>query len=454
MTPAGTFAKLGVFCRISLKYLWRYRRRYLFLFLALGFGFGVVTVISSLKDGMKENLYLSAQSHYAGDIIAMGYNTGIEVEHHLKSEEAGIIMDAAGAAGLDPRTAAVRTMVIGRNTSSVYFNGNGVTLKYVVGVDWEREADYFAKLLHPGAPGEPPGGLGGLNDDSILLSAPAARELGARRGDSVILETLTALGQKNTGVFIVGDVVEDASFFAYYKAYVSRVTLNRLIGFADGDCSLIGFFLKDRTKIETQREALYRELSGRVPTAPLVYDRGGLEDEVDALDDRAGEPRAVFLITLGVYLTEVAQLMEAIDLASYLLYGMMLVIIMVSAGVTCRLILRERTRETGTMRAMGFYESDTRFIFRLEIFVMAFFSLIAGFVLAAGINRLVSFTSFSWFPGFEVFMRNGSLSALYLPGTVAVNALAVFLALALAVWGPIFRDSRTPLPETLSGGAI
>jgi ABC-type antimicrobial peptide transport system permease subunit len=132
---------------------------------------------------------------------------------------------------------------------------------------------------------------------------------------------------------------------------------------------------------------------------------------------------------------------------------MMLAIIMVSSGVTCRLILHERTKETGTMRAIGFYEGDLRFILELEIFVLAVFSLIAGFIFALFINWGLSYTSFGWFPGFEIFMQDGRLKAQYLPGTVAVNVLVVFCMLAVAVWGPVFRNSRLPLPEMLSGGS-
>ncbi|MDR2553473.1 MAG: ABC transporter permease [Treponema sp.] len=434
--------KLGVFFRIALQYLWRYRRRYLFLFLALGFGFGVVTVVSSLKDGMKENLYLSAQSHYAGDIIAMGYERSGKINHHLTPAEIKAILDAAETAGLDVSSAVLRTTVIGRNEGSVYFNGASAILKYIVGADWEQERGFFKKLAYTGEPGL-------LGEDSILISAPAARELGARQGDSITLETATVLGQKNTGTFVIGGIVEDASFFSYYKAYISRTALNDLVGFPAEDCSIIGFFLPDRTKIETRREAFQRELSFRIPTHPLVYDREAFDNEIDNL----GEGIHTLLITLQVYLSEVAQLMNAIDLASYVLQGMMMVIILVSAAVTCRLILHERIRETGTMRAIGFYESDIRLIFKIEIFGAAILSLAAGFIIALAVNWFLSFTSFRWFPGFEVFMQDGRLSALYLPKTLGLNIIAVFGILALAIWVPVFRNSRSPLPQMLSGGA-
>ncbi|MDR0447769.1 MAG: FtsX-like permease family protein [Treponema sp.] len=435
--------KLPFFIKLSLKYLWRYKRRYLFLFLALGFGFGVITVISSLKDGMKENLYLSAQSHYAGDITAVGFEAGQALDEHLTRTEQEAILAAAETAGLDPASIAIRTTIHAKNGGSIFFNGNSIALKHIVGADWNEEKSYFEHLSYAEAPGY-------WNEDSILLSRPIADELGIRRGDSITLEVMTVERHKNTGNFVVSGIVEDASVFGYYKVYVSRLSLNRLAGIADEDCSLIGFFLKNRKIIEQKRKNFHDALKTRINTGPLVYDRNSLSEEID----KSKTGLRVFLITLPVYLSEVAQLMDAIDLASYVLFGMMLAIIMVSAVVTCRLILHERTKETGTMRAIGFYEADLRYILQLEIAIMALFSLAAGFLLALLINRILSHSSFGWFPGFEVFTQNGKFTALYLPGTTLINILITGIALSLAAGGPIFRNSRNPLPEMLSGGAL
>jgi len=425
--------------KLSLKYLWRYKRRYVFLFIALGFGFGVLTAVSSLKDSMKENFYRSAQSHYTGDLIAIGNLPGDF--YQLTKTEQDAVFASAEAVRLDPVFTAVRTIVHGMTKGAVYFNGNSVALKWATGVDWENEKTYFERLSYAEEPA-------GFDDTSILLSRFIAGELGLRQGDSVILEVKTTTGQKNTGTFEVAGIVEDSNFFSYHKVYVSRLSINRLIGFADEDCSQIGFFLKDRKNVENKRRELYADLRTRINTGALVYDRDGFSREKSR--DESGI--TVFLITLPVYLSEVAQLMDAIDLASYVLFAMILAIIMVSAAVTCRLILHERIRETGTMRAIGFYEGDVRLVLHLEIFTMAFFSMIAGFLLALLINRLLSASSFRWFPGFEVFMQNGRLAARYLPGTIVVNILTAGCAIALAMGGSIFRYSRAPLPEMLRGG--
>ena len=435
--------KLNVFWKLSLKYLWRYKRRYLFLFLALGFAFGVLTVISSLKDGMMENLYLSAQSHYSGDIVALGMDTEINVAQYMPKTEQDAILDAAEKISLDPLSVSVRTSIFGMSKGTIYFNGTAAPLRYLVGLDWEAERGYIEQLSYAVKP-DP------FGSDSIVLSRPIADELSIQQGDSVTLEVLTASGQKNTGTFVAAGIMEETDFFGYYKVYVSRLTLNRLVGFADDDCSFIGFNLKNRNTIEKKRKELYNQLQGKVNIQPLVFDRNGFAEAKKNLKTGMN----ILLITLPVYLSEVSELMGAINLASYVLFGMMLAIIMVSAAVTCSLILRERKKESGTMRAIGFYDADTRLVLQMEMALMAFVSMAAGFFIGLLINHLISFGSYSWFPGFEVFMKNGSLAARYQIRTIIVNIMITLCALELAIGGPIYRNSRAPLPEMLSGGAI
>jgi ABC-type lipoprotein release transport system permease subunit len=434
--------KPAALCRLGLKYLWRYRRRYGFLFLALVFGFGIVTFITSVKDGMYDSVYYSAQAHYAGDIVAAGYDSTSVQTSHMGPAEMAAILESAQEAALAVRHTVKRTQFGERGV--IHFNGAAVRLKYMLGVDWEGEAHIFEKLSFEGTAELPAG------EDGIFLSAPVAGKLGARLGDSVILEMETRWGQKNTGVFIIRGIVRDASIFGYYKVYVSRLTLNRLMAYGDDDCSFIGFFLENPGEAGRGRTRLQEAMAGRVQAGPLVQTR----DELLRETSQPWDGIKIFLYTMPVFLSDVADLLGAMNSITYFLYGMMLIIIMVSAVVTYRLILHERTREIGVMRAIGFYGGDLRLVLWAEVSALTLVSLLAGFVLARILQHLLSLMSFSWFPSFEIFMKDGKLAALYLPETTLVNVVSVFAALFAAVLVPVFRSSRKPLPGLLSGEAL
>jgi ABC-type antimicrobial peptide transport system permease subunit len=433
--------KIIMLLKLGIKYLYRYKRRYGFLLAALVFCFAVVTFITSTKDGMYDNVYYTAQSHYAGDIIAIGYSTRSNISHHLGSTEISAILEAVSASEMAPKYTVLRTLFY--NSGIVHFNGNAVLQKYVIGSDWENEAFLFSKMDFSSPLSYPVG------DEGIVISAPVAALLGAQAGDSVILEVDNIWGQKNTGQFIVKGIVQDTSIFGYYKVYVSRLSLNRLLLFDDDDCSSIGFFLNKPSAAEKNRSRLQAILEQKIQLGPLVYDREGMERETGGRRTWTGVK--VFLFTMPVYLSEISDLMEAMELITYLLYGMMLIIIFVSAAVTYRLILHERTKEMGVMRAIGFFGGDLRIVLWTEIMILGVISFFAGFLLALLFNGVASFISFSWFPSFEIFLKNGRLSALYLPGTVILNIIITLLILAAAVFFPSLRASKKKLPSLLSG---
>jgi ABC-type antimicrobial peptide transport system permease subunit len=438
--------KLTAICKLGIKYLYRYKKRYAFLLAALVFGFGTVTLITSLKDGMYNNVYYSAQSHYAGDITAVGYDSSTGIQH-IEENEISAIINTVESINLKPAYTVLRTL-FGEN-GVVYFNGNAVRLKYVVGSDWETEEHLFSKMNFVVQPEK------SFSDDGIILSEPVARRLGAVMGDSIIMEVDTRWGQKNTGIFIVEGIVRDSSIFGYYKVYISRLILNRLLLFNDADCSSVGFFFDSASNIEQKRLRLQNALSEIIQSeviqmGALVYNR----DELMYETGQWVEGIRIFLYTMPVYLSEISDLLDAMNILTYFLYGMMLIIIFVSAAVTYRLILHERAREMGIMRSIGFYGGDLRLVLWIEIISLGVVSLVFGFLLAWLLSGAASFVSFSWFPSFEIFQKDGKLSVLYLPKTVLVNVALVFVTLICAAFFPSLRASKRNLPALLSGEAL
>jgi ABC-type lipoprotein release transport system permease subunit len=433
--------KFTALCKLGIKYLFRYKRRYAFLLAALVFGFGVVTLITSLKDGMYNNVYYSAQSHYAGDITAVGYDSDTGIQH-ITDNEISTIINTVDSVKIKPEHTVLRTLF--GEYGVIYFNGNAVRLKYVVGCDWEKEEHLFSKMDFVTQPEKL------FGDSGIILSEPVARKLGAVMGDSIILEVDTRWGQKNTGIFIVEGIVYDSSIFGYYKVYISRLALNRLLLFNDNDCSTIGFFFNSMSNIEQIRSRLQNTLTENIQMGPLVYNR----DELFRETSQWVPGIRIFLYTLPVYLSEISGLLDAMNILTYFLYGMMLIIILVSAAVTYRLIIHERAREMGIMRSIGFYGGDLRLVLWVEILSLGIVSLVLGFLLSLLLSRVMLFMSFSWFPSFEIFQKDGKLSVLYLPETVFINVALVFFVLVCAAFFPSLRASQKKLPVLLSGEVL
>ncbi|MCL2092951.1 MAG: FtsX-like permease family protein [Treponema sp.] len=436
--------KLKALGKLGLKYLYRYRRRYGFLLAALTFGFMVVTFITSAKDGMYDNVYYTAQSHYTGDLVAVGFNS-LSFHRLIEEEEINTILEAADRARLNHRQTVLRTIYSG-SEGAIYYLGTALQVRYVLGCDWDSPGEsYLFSRMNFIERDE-----AFLGDEGIILSAAVAEQIGVRLGDRLTLEVPTDWGQRNTGQFIVQGIVQDSSIFGFYKVYISRLSLNRLMNHPDSSASIVGFFFDDTGSAEQKRRALHEALSDQISTGPLVYNR----EELDRETWIHWEGNRILLFTLPVYLSDVANLLGAMNLISYFLYGMMLVIILISAAVTYRLILHERTRELGVMRVIGFYGGDLRLILWIEIIILGAIALAAGYLLSWLLGRALLLVSFSWFPSFEIFLRNGRMTVLYLPRTMVLNVVLVFAVLFVAALIPSLRASKKDLPGLLSGEPI
>ncbi|MDR2446346.1 MAG: ABC transporter permease [Treponema sp.] len=428
---------------LAIRYLSRYKRRYFFLFLALAIGFAVITAIMAVKEGMTAMLYQTAQSHYAGDLIALGWDhDGVGSTLRLGQREIDAILAVAEQNNLNPDRIVMRTNFM--SEAALYYNGNMARLKYVNGVDWDVEAELFNSFNYEAKPKKPLEG-----DEEILISSPVAHYLGIRQGDSLILEVRNYLGQRNTGNFIVAGIIEDKTIFGYFKSYISRAALNELVGFNAGECSNVGFFFDDkRTDIDWNKTLLQWGLAeSGVNTAAMLQNRSDFETEQLA----GWSGIRVFILTLEIYLSEVDDLLKAMDVLSYLLFVMMLIIVFVSALVTYKLILYERSQELGAMRVLGFQEGDITWMLVIEAACLALISVAVGFLFSIVLVNILSMLPFSNIAGFEMFMKDGKLFALYRFETFLLNTLAVFAALLPALGIPAFIASRGSLPKMLSG---
>jgi putative ABC transport system permease protein len=425
---------------LAVTYIRSHSRRYVFLLAILGFSFAIITTITSLTAGMSRNVFAAAENHYGGHVFVIGFENGRD----RVIDTAGIL-DAVHASGFACRKVALRTM--GYAKAVLHFAGAAVKQKYVFGIDWENEKADFRNLDFSS-------GRADFEElaDGIIVSSSTAAELQVRVGDDLTLEVPTAAGQKNTGRFIVRGIVRDNSIFGYYKCFISRSKLNALFGFPPTDCSWIGFYFDDTdpASLFDRAQALRGLLSGRFPIGTVVNTREDFAKELSASGSAAGFRYSI--VTLTAYISQVADLLSAMKIISYALYAMMLVIALASIAVTYRLILHERSREIATVRVMGLSPFKVQAMLVIEYLLLFTAALVAGFALALFFSWILSLFSYSWIPSFEIFLRQGRLTADFPILLVVTNVSIMLLTTLPAIWLPAAGISRAGLAGILQGG--
>jgi putative ABC transport system permease protein len=110
----------------------------------------------------------------------------------------------------------------------------------------------------------------------------------------------------------------------------------------------------------------------------------------------------------------------------------LLLIIMIGILNTFRMIMYERIREIGTMRALGMQRGGIRAIFLLEAMFLALGGAVAGIILAAALMFIFSLLNFGLTSVLSMFLTNGHfvfrLRPQSLVGYIAIVAVMALLA--------------------------
>ncbi|MBN1523574.1 MAG: FtsX-like permease family protein [Spirochaetales bacterium] len=428
--------KIGYKILLSIKYLAGHFRRYIFLLVVLCFSFAVITATTTIVEGMTENVFLAAENHYAGHVFVLGYEK--DKRSVLRITDSDTILNVVKNAGFKPAKTVLRTLSY--NDASLYFSGVSVKQKYVYGIDWQVEQDDFKKLTF--IDGE---ASDDFNNNGIFISEPVAHNLQARVNDDVLLEVQTKTGQKNTLKFIVRGIIRDSSIFGFFKCFVSRTSLNMLLGYDESDCSSIGLFFKKNDDLFEKTDILYTALENIFSLGDPIKNREDFTEQIRA--DFSGF--RYFVFPLSVYISQVSDLLTAMKFISYFLYVLMIIIAISSLTVTYRLILYERSREIGTVRVLGMQSWNTQIVLVFESVFLFLVAVIAGLFLSLLFTWILSMFSYESIPGFDLFLRKGKLTASYTPGIIFTNILILLLTVLPVVWIPMFNISRADIVNTL-----
>jgi putative ABC transport system permease protein len=115
-------------------------------------------------------------------------------------------------------------------------------------------------------------------------------------------------------------------------------------------------------------------------------------------------------------------------------------IILIGVVNTLRMTIRERTREIGTIRAIGMQKKDVRNTFLLETFFLTLFSIIAGI--------LAAFAAMAGFSLIKINVQDNPIGMLLVNGhlnfvpTVIGTVSYTLLILAIAVVTAYFPAQR------------
>ena len=402
--------------KLGIRNLRRNARRSLTTLLSIAFGFAAVALFS----GYTKEVYrgLTEQAVH-GELI--GHlnlaRRGMKLEGHLHPERYLLRPDEIARIGAIVHRQYPEAVIAPRLAlSGLASNGHVSTIFLADGV----AAGDMKVLRGPRLEGA--GALSPQAPQGITMANGLAELLGMKAGDDATLLVSTLHGQANASDATVLGTYSTGNAGLEDKAVFVPLAMAQSLYDAEGRADRLTVLLPDIAQTGAARARL----------AP-AFAAAGLDLEVSTWQELSAFYRQV----KGMF-----------DMIFSFILAIVLTIVVMSVTNAMSMSVVERTREIGTLRAMGLRRAGVARLFVTEALLLVGLGCLAGLGLALLARLAVNAAGFTYTP------PNGSGRVLLLVGLDGGKLLFTFLALGLlglvAALFPARRAARRPVTESLA----
>ncbi len=147
---------------------------------------------------------------------------------------------------------------------------------------------------------------------------------------------------------------------------------------------------------------------------------------------------------------DLALKMEAmLNLISVITVLILFFILLIGIVNTLRMTIKERTREIGTIRAIGMQKSQVYLSFMMETVFLSLFASIAGIVAGFGLMQLISQMSFRPENVFRIFMDHGHIHFVADAKIIILDLLLIILITMITAYFPSKRAANLVVADAL-----
>lgn len=428
---------------IALRNLNRQKKRSFLLGGAIAFGILIVTIINGFTNSFVQNVGENFSNLFAGHMFVEG------VERDADGTTRSIIRDDETLTEVIEAESIPARAITRRNEfrGTLLFQGTSVS-QTIVGAYWEEEGYFRERLILSS------GSFENLIDDrqGIIVSEEIADLLNVEIGDRILVRNRTISGQENAGEFRLAAVSYDPGLFGALSAYANMEYVNELLDVGSDDYRTLGILLDDLGQIDNYAEPLYESLNDRL----FMFDRSGSDDEenqIEALfsddDEEEWEGVRYRFYTLNDVLEQADQIVRILNTAGLVILLVLFVIIMVGITNTFRMIMIERIKEIGTMRALGMQRGGIRGLFLLEALFLAIGGALVGLALAGIAMFILSRIFWGLDSPIFILLKNGYMTFRLAPLQVLLHFSVVSGLTMLAAFFPARRAAKLHPVEAL-----
>jgi ABC-type lipoprotein release transport system permease subunit len=287
---------------------------------------------------------------------------------------------------------------------------------------------------------------GSLDDlarpDTILLFEDQARRLGVEVGDALTLSAPTARGINNTADVKVAAIAKGIGLLSAFNAFLPQRTLRQLYQLNATTTGAIHLYLADPAAsgaiAARLREALARAGFRVMDPDPQPYWQKLMQTVPAA--DWTGQKLDVS--TWEDEMSFMSWILQAVEWLTRILLLVLLAIVVIGILNTLAIAIRERTREIGTLRAIGMQRRKVLWLFLLEAFLLGLAGTVGGVLAGALLAWAVNAAGIAVPESVQVFLMQQQLTLLVEPAAIARAIGLITLVTTLASVPPALRAAR------------
>lgn len=412
--------------------LLRHTRRTVILASALGIVTTLLVLLTSLTNGIESAMMESATTLMTGHVNVGGFFkiTAGSAAPLVSDYEKVLATARAEVPELD------YAVVRGRGFAKAVSESASMDV-VLTGVEVDTEPK-FARVIVPLA-----GKLEDLRQPgTMLLFQGQAERLKVKVGDTVTLSAPTSRGVNNTADVRVAVVARNIGILSMFSAFIEQRTLWQLYGIAPTATGAIHFFLKhpeDAPAVAARLRAKLADAGWKVmdPVADPYWKK--LMFSVPA-EDWTGQK-----LDVTVWKDELGdfdKFMTAVRVVTWILIFILLVVVVIGVLNTLVIAVRERTREIGTLRAIGMQRSKVLWLFVLEMGLLGLLGTVGGAILGGLIGLLLNALGIHVPDAMQMFLVQERLTFLFHPIRIVEYVAFLTAVVVLASILPALRAAR------------
>jgi len=288
------------------------------------------------------------------------------------------------------------------------------------------------------------GDLQGLRrPHTVVLFEKQAKRLDVRVGDELTISAQTVRGANNAVDVEIVAIAQDMGLLSSFSVFTPKQTVRDIYLLGKHATGAIQLLLAD----ESRSDEVAARLRGAISRAGYRVmdpqnDPFWKKFTIVTREDWTGQK--IDVTTWKDEMSFLLWVLTAFDAITAVVVGILLVIIVVGLMNVLWMAIRERTREIGTLRAIGMHRRRVLLMFVLEAGVLSLSATLCGALLGTLAALGLDAAAIRLSPGFAVFLMSDTLHLLVTPGSVLQAILVISLTTTLFALYPANQAARLP----------